>query len=108
MNLQPIYPPKPRFTFSCSRCSKRSQSLYGFADLDATPGTFVCGVCHGSEHTRFRETENRMIAAGNEIMRRLDDGIPVDDVVRDAHTRACNEHHRTDNRFGSMFNQNDR
>lgn len=46
MNLQPINPPAPAFSFTCTRCAITGPAFPGgYADLDDEPGTFYCNSC---------------------------------------------------------------
>lgn len=46
MNLQPVYPGRPLFSFVCSGCgNERERSDTAFADLDAPAGTYLCVRC---------------------------------------------------------------
>ena len=46
MNLRPINPKDPRFTFQCRRCGGASDSHSGYADLDGDPfRAYYCRTC---------------------------------------------------------------
>jgi hypothetical protein len=46
MNLQPINPPAPVFSFACSGCNETRTSEGAHADLDGEPfRAYFCWVC---------------------------------------------------------------
>lgn len=94
MNLQPIYPPKPRVTVTCHKCGDKCDSLHGFADLDAKPGTFYCAICANAPGYKVRQhLEHRMFAASAEYGRAIEEGRPDREALKDAHGKACDRYH---------------
>jgi len=48
MNMQPINPASPVFTFVCCKCNARATSADGFADLDGPAfAAYYCAKCAG-------------------------------------------------------------
>ena len=51
MNLVPIYPTKPEFSFKCTGCTRIGNSETGAADLDGAPfKSYYCRRCADLEH----------------------------------------------------------
>lgn len=94
MKLQPIYPTHPRVTVVCTKCGGKCDSLHGFADLDAPAGTFYCAPCAGAPGYKVRQhLEHRMMAAGADYSRAIDEGRHDRDALREAHSKACDRYH---------------
>lgn len=61
-NLQPVSPLRTRYgetvVLICSNCSSETDSGTTFADLNAKPGTYLCGSCviaYEMTHGQYRK-----------------------------------------------------
>lgn len=70
MNLQPVFPSRPEQTVPCRghHGAMKANTINGFADLDAKPGTFYCVQC-AAERLGYGAVERLLLARDQRELR---------------------------------------